>query len=106
MKLIDGQVERIQNNLLQFHKVVAADSDVTGTFANEEKELTTQLLSLLIFSKATADLFIGKKVGDVVTVNTKGLFEDTTNDGRVKVAHDDVHGLEVDVLLQSNDQHS
>jgi trigger factor len=26
--------------------------------------------------KATADKFIGKKVGDVVTVNTKDLFED------------------------------
>jgi trigger factor len=31
----------------------------------------------LIFSKTkTADKFIGKKVGDVVTVNTKDLFED------------------------------
>jgi trigger factor len=37
-KLIDGQVARIQNNLeLQFQEVVAADSDVTGTFINEEK---------------------------------------------------------------------
>jgi trigger factor len=47
-KLIDGQVARIQK---QFgtaipQEVVAADSDVTGTFINEEKELITQLLSL------------------------------------------------------------
>jgi trigger factor len=39
-----------------------------------------------------------KKVGDVVTVNTKGLFEDDHQLMDVmKVAHDDVHGLEVDV---------
>jgi trigger factor len=43
-------------------------------------------------------LFIGKKVGDVVTVNTKGLFEDDHQLMDVmKVSHDDVHGLEVDV---------
>jgi trigger factor len=39
-----------------------------------------------------------KKVGDVVTVNTKGLFEDDHQLMDVmKVEHDDVHGLEVDV---------
>jgi trigger factor len=39
-----------------------------------------------------------KKVGDVVTVNTKGLFEDDHQLMDVmKVNHDDVHGLEVDV---------
>jgi trigger factor len=37
-----------------------------------------------------------KKVGDVVTVNTKGLFEDDHQLMDVmKVAHDDVHGLDV-----------
>jgi trigger factor len=39
-----------------------------------------------------------KVVGDVVTVNTKGLFEDDHQLMDVmKVNHDDVHGLEVDV---------
>jgi trigger factor len=44
--IIDGQVERIKtiwNRIPQ--EVVAADSDVTGTFSNEEKELTQPLLS-------------------------------------------------------------
>jgi trigger factor len=36
-------------------------------------------------------------VGDVVTVNTKDLFEDASIDGVLKVDHDEVHTLEVDV---------
>ena len=101
-KLIDGQVARIQK---QFgtaipQEVVAANSDVTGTFANEEKGInnTTTIAADLFKDKATFDLFIGKKVGDVVTVNTKGLFEDDHQLMDVmKVNHDDVHGLDVDV---------
>ena len=101
-KLIDGQVERIQK---QFGKavpqdVVAAGYDISGVFTNEEKGIANPTtISVSIFKdKATADKFIGKKVGDVVTVNTKGLFEDDHQLMDVmKVAHDDVHGLEVDV---------
>ncbi len=103
-KLIDGQVARIQK---QFGKaiaqeVVAADSDITGTFSNEESGINNATtIALDIFKdKATADLFIGKKVGDVVTVNTKGLFEDDHQLMDVmKVGHDDVHGLDVAVAF-------
>ncbi len=101
-KLIDGQVARIQK---QFGKavpqeVVTAGFDISGVFTNEEKGIANPTtISLDIFKdKATADKFIGKKVGDVVTVNTKGLFADDHQLMDVmKVAHDDVHGLEVDV---------
>lgn len=101
-KLIDGQVERIQK---QFGKAipqdaVVVDSDITGTFTNEEKGINnTTTISLSIFKdKKTADKFIGKKVGDVVTVNTKGLFEDDHQlMDYLRVSHDDVHGLEVEV---------
>jgi protein associated with RNAse G/E len=51
-KLIDGQVERIQNNLVAVpQEEVVAGADLTGTFTNEEKELTMQQQSLWIFSK-------------------------------------------------------
>lgn len=101
-KMIEGQVARIQK---QFGKpvpqeVVEAGFDVSGTFTNEEKGINnTTTISLDIFKdKATADKFIGKKVGDVVTLNTKGLFEDDHQlMDFLKVSHDDVHGLEVDV---------
>ena len=101
-KLIDGQVARIQK---QFgtaipQEVVAADSDITGTFANEEAGINNATtISLDMFKdKATADKFIGKKVGDVVTVNTNGLFEDAHQLMDVmKIGHDDVHTIAVDV---------
>ncbi|OXG07376.1 trigger factor [Flavobacterium araucananum] len=100
-KLIDGQVERIQK---QFGKaipqeVVSADSDLTGTFSNEEKEINnTTTIALSTFNKTAADKFIGKKVGDVVTVSTKGLFEDDHQlMDYLKVGHDDVHGLDIEV---------
>jgi trigger factor len=101
-KLIDGQVERIQK---QFGTPVAQEvavegSDLTGTFTNEEKGINNATtISLTTFKdKATADKFIGKKVGDIVTVNTKGLFEDAHQLMEfLKVDHDEVHTLEVDV---------
>ena len=101
-KLIENQVVRIQK---QFGKavpqvVVAAGYDIAGTFTNEDKGIAyPTTISLDIFKdKATADKFIGKKEGDVVTLNTKGLFEDDHQLMDVmKLAHDDVHGLEVDV---------
>ncbi|OXA96219.1 trigger factor [Flavobacterium hercynium] len=100
-KLIDGQVERIQK---QFGKaipqeVVVADSDLTGTFTNEEKGISnTTTISVATFNKSAGDKFIGKKVGDVVTVSTKGLFADDHQlMDYLKVAHDDVHGLDVEV---------
>ena len=101
-KMIDEQVVRIQK---QFGKpvpqtVVEESHDISGTFTNLEKEINTpSTLSLSIFKdKKTAAKFIGKKAGDVVTVNTKGLFEDDHQLMDVlKVSHDDVHGLEIDV---------
>ena len=101
-KLIEGQVERIQK---QFGKaipqdVVVADADLTGTFINEEKEInnSTTIAFDMFKDKATVDKFIGKKVGDVVTVNTKDLFADVHQLMDVlKVSHDEVHELAVDV---------
>ena len=101
-KLIDGQVERIQKQFGNpvHQEVVAEGVDLKGVFTNEAEGIgNTTTITLSIFKdKATAEKFIGKKVGDVVTVNTKGLFE---NDHQLmdylKVGHDNVHGLEIDV---------
>jgi trigger factor len=101
-KLIEGQVTRIQK---QFgtpisQEAVEAESDITGTFSNEAEGInnTTTIALSLFKDKATADKFVGKKVGDVVTVSTKGLFEDDHQlMDYLKVGHDNVHGLEIDV---------
>ncbi|MCG9791457.1 trigger factor [Flavobacterium algicola] len=101
-KLIDGQVERIQK---QFgtavpQEAVIEGADLKGIFTNEAEGIgNTTTVPLSAFKdKATADKFIGKKVGDVVTVNTKDLFEDAHQlMDYLKVEHDNVHDLAVDV---------
>jgi len=103
-KLIEGQVERIQKQFGKANPVekITADSDITGTFLNEENGIENKTtFSLSVFKdKKTADLFVGKEVGDVVTVNTKGLFEDDHQlMDYLKVGHDNVHDLAVDVAF-------
>ena len=101
-KLLDDQVARIRkqygNNLPK--EAVEADDDIAGTFKNEAKGINNPAqITLDIFKdKSTADLFIGKKVGDVVALNTKGLFADDHQlMDYLKVGHDDVHGLDINV---------
>lgn len=101
-KMLDEQVERIQK---QYGKLISKDKseegdDIRGTFTNEEKGInnTTTITTEIFKDKKTAKKFVGKKVGDVVTVSTKGLFDDDHKlMDYLKVDHDDVHGLDVEV---------
>lgn len=101
-KMLDEQVTRIRK---QYGKMVSKDTveegdDIRGTFSNEEKGINnpTQITLDIFKDKDAAKLFIGKKVGDVVTLKTKGLFDDDHKlMDYLKVSHDDVHGLDIDV---------
>jgi trigger factor len=101
-KMLEEQVVRIRK---QYGKMIAKDTiaegdDISGTFTNTEKGIVSPAkLTLDLFKdKKIAAQFIGKKVGDVVTVNTKGLFADDHQlMDYLKVSHDDVHGLAIDV---------
>ena len=101
-KMIDGQITRIQK---QFgtavpQEIVIENTELTGKFVNQDADIDTPAtIELSIFKeKATADLFLGKKVGDTITVNTKGLFEDDHQLMDIlKVKHDNVHDLAIDV---------
>ncbi len=101
-KMLDEQIERIQKQygkLVSKEKVEEGD-DIVGTFTNEEKgiENRTTVTTEIFKDKKTAKKFIGKKVGDVVTIGTKGLFDDDHKLMDVlAVGHDDVHGLDVEV---------
>lgn len=103
-KMLNEQVAKIQK---QYGKLIAKDTveegnDVSGIFANEEKGINNRAtLSLDIFAdKKTSKLFIGKKVGEVITLNTKGLFDDDHKLMEyLAVGHDDVHDLAVDVTF-------
>lgn len=103
-KMLNDQVARIQK---QYGKLIAKDvveegNDVSGVFTNEEKAINNRTtLSLDVFAdKKTAKAFIGKKVGDVVTLKTKGLFDDDHKlMDYLAVGHDDVHGLDIEVTF-------
>jgi trigger factor len=100
--MINQQVERIQK---QYGKMIPKDTveekdDINGNFTNEEKGIDAPAsITLDLFkNKTEAQKFIGKKVGDVVTIATKGLFEDDHDlMTYLKVSHDDVHGLDIQV---------
>ncbi len=100
--MLDEQVERIQKQygkLVPKEKVEEGD-DMRGVFSNEEKGINNEVtINTSAFkTKTVAKKFIGKKVGDVVTVSTKGLFDDDHKLMEyLKVEHDDVHGLEIEV---------
>jgi trigger factor len=102
--MLNDQVARIQK---QYGKLIAKDTveegnDVSGFFTNEEKGINNRTtLSLDTFAdKKTAKSFICKKVGDVVTLKTKGLFDDDHKLMDVlAIGHDDVHGLDIEVTF-------
>ncbi len=101
-KMIDEQIERIQKQYgkLVSQDVVVKDSEITGTYKNEEKEIdNTVTLTLDKFKgKATEKQFIGAKAGDVVTLKTKGLYDDEHElMHALKLSHDEVHGLDIEV---------
>lgn len=104
-KMIDNQVEHIQK---QYGKIVSQTeveetSEITGKFTNEEKGIENVATLTLdkVKGKANAKQFIGAKVGDVITLNTKGLFNDDHDlMAFLKVSHDDAHGLDIEVTFE------
>lgn len=101
-KMIDDQITNIrkQYGKLVSQKIVDKESEIVGTFKNEEREIeNTVTLTLDKFkSKSTEKKFIGAKVGDVLELKTKGLYKDDHDlMHALKVSHDDAHGLDIDI---------
>ncbi|WP_452221845.1 trigger factor [Lacinutrix salivirga] len=104
-KMIDEQVENIQKQYgkLISENVVSKDSEITGTYTNEEEGIeNTVTLTLDKFKgKATEKQFIGAKPGDVITLKTKGLYNDDHDlMHALKVEHDKAHGLDIEVNFE------
>lgn len=101
-KMVDEQIERIQKQYgkLVSQDTVEKDSEITGTYENESEEIdNTVTLTLDKFKgKATAKQFVGAKVGDVIVLKTKGLYDDDHElMHALKVDHDRAHGLDIEV---------
>ncbi len=103
-EMLDNQVKSIRKQygkLISKNQVEKGD-EITGVFQNEEKEIDNKATFPLdkIKGKKQLEQLLGSKVGDVVTLKTKGLFEDDhDNQTFLKVAHEDAHGLDVEVIL-------
>lgn len=101
-KMVDEQVERIQK---QYGKLISKSEigkkdEISGTFVNEEEEIehkTTLELDVLK-SKKAVDALLGKKVGDSIVLNTKGLFkEDTLLASSLGISTEKSENLKIDV---------
>ena len=101
---VNAQIARIQKQYgkIVSKKVVEAGNDVSGVFANEEAGIHNRTtVDLEEFAdKKLAKNFVGKKIGDVVSLKTKGLFADDHKlMDYLAVSHDDVHHLDVEVTF-------
>jgi trigger factor len=101
-ELLDKEVENLRK---RFGKLVSKEEveegvSITGTFFNEEKEIDKKSSIELgdIKGKVNLKKFLGKKVGDIIALKTKGLFTDDHKlMGALGLNHDAIHGLEIDL---------
>ncbi len=103
--MITNQVENIQK---QYGKIisqeqVAEDSEITGKFVNEAENIENVATFSVdkIKGKANVKKFVGAKVGDVITLKTKNLFNvDYGLTTYLKVDHQVAKDLNVEVTFE------
>ena len=101
---IDDEVKNIQK---QYGKIVSQTEvvdggrmvgDFTFNYKDEAKEKNATVDLDQIKGKANKKKFLGKKVGDVVSLKTKGLFNDDHDlMNALGLDHDDAHGFNTSV---------
>lgn len=99
-ELLNKEIENIQKRFgkLVSKEAVEEGNNVTGTFINEEKALDKKSTIELdtIKGKVNQKKFIGKKVGDVIALKSKGLFDDEHKlMSALGLSHDEIHGLDI-----------
>ncbi len=103
-EMIDNQVKTIrkQYGKLIAKKEVEKGDEITGTFTSEEKEIENKATFSLedVKGKKQKDALMGAKIGDTLSLKTKGLFKnDHDNQRHLGISHDDAHGLDIEVTL-------
>lgn len=110
-KMIDNQVDHIrkQYGKLISETEIAKESEVTGKFTSEENGIENVATITLdkLKGKTNPKKFIGAKVGEVISLKTKGLFNDVHDLMTfLKVSHDDAHNLNVEVDFEVSEINS
>lgn len=101
-EMLNNQVKTIRK---QYGKLISKDvvekgDEITGTFTSEENNIDSKatLSTEEIDGKEQLKTLLGAKVGDTVTLKTKGMFADAhDNQKHFGVSHDEAHGLDVEV---------
>ncbi|WP_026451407.1 trigger factor [Aequorivita capsosiphonis] len=111
-EMLNNQVKTIRK---QYGKLTSKDKvekgdEITGTFTSsnlpadmegKEIEKKTTFTTEEIKGKKQLDSLLGAKVGDTVTLKTKGMFaDDHDNQKHFGVEHEDAHGLDIEVSLK------
>ena len=110
-KMINNQVDHIrkQYGKLISETEIAKESEVTGKFTSEENGIENVATITLdkLKGKTNPKKFIGVKVGEVISLKTKGLFNDVHDLMTfLKVSHDDAHNLNVEVDFEVSEINS
>ncbi|MCD6543296.1 MAG: trigger factor [Flavobacteriaceae bacterium] len=98
-KMIEDQIKGIreQYGKMKTQEVIDENSNISGSFVNEEKEIEKKSTFKLdkIKGKTNAKKFVGKKVGDVIDLKSKGLFtDDHMLMNILELSHDDAHDFD------------
>ncbi|TMM29639.1 trigger factor [Polaribacter aestuariivivens] len=106
--LLDEEVKNIQTRYGKMSSLdeVTEDANVTGTFVNEEKEINKKGTFLVkdLQGKKNQKKIIGAKIGDVIELDTKKLFEDDHKLQHILgVPHEEIHDLDIKVTLTIED---
>jgi trigger factor len=100
---------RKQYGELTSKTVVEKEDEITGTFTATEGGLDKKATfsTDAVKGKKQLSALIGAKVGDVVSLDTKGLFnDDHDNEKYLGVAHEEAHGLDIEVSLKVEEVNS
>jgi len=103
-KMIDTQIENIRE---QYGKLVSQaevdeNSNITGTFRNEEREIEKKSTFKMdkIKGKSNLKKLVGLKAGDSVELKSKGLFnDDHLLMNLLGISHDEAHDLDIPLTL-------
>ncbi len=103
-KMINSEIDSVLSRYGKMSTLdeVTEEATITGKFTNEERNIdkTSTIQMADIKGKVNLKKFLGKKVGDVIELKTKGLFEDDHKIGYVLgVKHDEIHDLDIVVTL-------
>lgn len=107
-KMVTDQISSIQQQYgkLVTKSEVAEGDELTGTFFNDAEGIDASATWTLdkLKGKANVKKFLGAKVGDVITLKTKGLFKDEKDlINYLKIDQDKAQGLNVELVFTLNE---